>query len=181
MKKIYFVCLLLIFCTAFAGSTNLGDSLIRAAFFGDAEKISSLCSDDSVDVNFQNAQGLTALIVAALYGWQDCAQLLLDEGADVDAQTYDGNTALMYACSKDFGGIVQLLIDADAQVNIQNVGCWTALMYAIAFGVDDTIVYFLCEHGADVGMTDSEGATVLDLAQTCNRDGIIDYLRFLSV
>lgn len=174
MKK-WYIALILFFSSTICAK-DYGDDLIQATLFGDAERVSSLCSKDDVDVNFKNTQGLTALIVAAYYGRHDCAQRLIDEGADVDAQNNDGNTALMYACSKDYSSIVELLVHAGAQVNMQNTGGWTALMHAISFGTNDDIVRFLCEHGADLTMQDDEGNTALALAQECHRDDVVGYL-----
>jgi len=44
-------------------------------------------------------KGITALIMAAGYGYADFVQLLLDKGADARAETSDGDSALAAAVS----------------------------------------------------------------------------------
>src|SRR6058998_2152044 len=49
------------------------------------------------DVNAKSGKGITALIMAAGYGYGDIVQLLLDKGADPYAETSDGDNALAAA------------------------------------------------------------------------------------
>jgi hypothetical protein len=49
------------------------------------------------DVNARGNAGMTALIMAAGYGYADIVQLLLDHGADPYAETTDGDSALTVA------------------------------------------------------------------------------------
>ncbi|PYT31016.1 MAG: hypothetical protein DMG57_06430 [Acidobacteria bacterium] len=49
------------------------------------------------DVNGQSGKGITALIMAAGYGYTDIVQMLLNHGADPRAETPDGDNALAAA------------------------------------------------------------------------------------
>ena len=49
------------------------------------------------DVNARAGRGMTALMMAAGYGYADMVQLLLDKGADPYAETEDGDNALATA------------------------------------------------------------------------------------
>jgi hypothetical protein len=49
------------------------------------------------DVNARGNQGITALMMAAGYGYADIVQLLLDKGADPYAETSAGDNALVMA------------------------------------------------------------------------------------
>lgn len=67
------------------------------------------------DVNHQNRQGLTPLMLAASKGHFEVVQLLLREGADVDIQDYTGRGALGWARGGRDRRIVQALEDAGAR------------------------------------------------------------------
>ena len=49
------------------------------------------------DVNAQSGKGMTALIMAAGYGYRDIVQLLLEKGADAYAESSNGDNALAAA------------------------------------------------------------------------------------
>src|SRR4026208_1906116 len=54
-------------------------------------------SAGGADVNARSGKGMTALIMAAGYGYRDIVQLLLEKGADAYAETSDGDNALTAA------------------------------------------------------------------------------------
>ena len=49
------------------------------------------------DINARSGDGITALMMAAGYGYTDIVQVLLDHGADVRAETSGGDNALTMA------------------------------------------------------------------------------------
>jgi Ankyrin repeats (3 copies) len=53
--------------------------------------------DAGADVNSRGADGSTALMMAAGYGYTDIVSLLLERGADPHAQLSDGSNALTFA------------------------------------------------------------------------------------
>ena len=65
-------------------------------------------------VNLREANGITALMIAADGGNTTIVQALLAHGADVHAATAGGESALVLAREKGFRAIVRLLKQAGA-------------------------------------------------------------------
>ena len=88
------------------------------------------------NLNAQDAEGNTVLLLAARGGHLEIAQTLIDAGADVNLPNEHGNTALLLAASRrDPLRLINLLIDAGADVNHPNEGGNTALtLGSIAWG-----------------------------------------------
>jgi len=76
---------------------------------GETEKVIELL-DSGVDVNFEDAMGMSALHWACDRGHLDMARLLLDRGAQVNAEDECGTTPLHVACTCDHADIVELLL-----------------------------------------------------------------------
>jgi len=78
----------------------------------------------------RNAQGLTALIVAATADEAATVKSLLAQGAGVNATSTDGRTALIAAVQGNHIDIVQILIAAGSNLNAATRGTGTALEFA---------------------------------------------------
>jgi len=170
VKNLLLAFLLFIPCHAF------GDDFIQTTFLGDVEKINKHLKN-GVDINFQNEDGLTSLMIASYYGNNIIVQLLCEKGAAINLQNHDGYTALMYAASCNKYEAVKLLLAKGAKVNIQNHDGWTALMHAIAFEGSDETVELLCENGADLELESDGGYTAMAHAQSRDNEMIIETLR----
>ena len=70
--------------------------LMHAIHKNQKEAVTALL-EGGADVNIQNQRGLTALIMAAGYGFNDTVDQLLSHGADPHLQTKDGDNALSAA------------------------------------------------------------------------------------
>lgn len=82
------------------------------------------------DVNLQDQNGSTTLMLLSQFDRIDSAKILIENGADVNLKDNKGMTVLMYACY--YGNIkyAKFLIENGAKINIQdNIGN-TALTYA---------------------------------------------------
>ena len=79
---------------------------------GDYAEVKRLIGE-GVDVNAQNNDGWTALMLASDQENPEIAKLLIDEGADVNA---DGGTALMFATMREHIETFKLLIEAGAKL-----------------------------------------------------------------
>ena len=97
--------------------------------------IVQLLVDAGVDINYQDEQSETALHVAARFGHDDCARILL-EGTDnqkadteIAEQTYAW-TPLFIACVDGSLGVVELLIEHGADLERQDLSGWTAKEHA---------------------------------------------------
>jgi len=85
-------------------------------------------------IDAADANGNTALMVAAAHGYTDIARLLVDRGADVDARGYIGNTALIFAAQEGNAEIVQLLVDRGADPDARNQYGSSAPRLAVGWG-----------------------------------------------
>ena len=167
---------------------------------GDYVEVKKLI-EEGADVNAQDKQGFTALMIASKEGNIEIAKLLIEEGANVNAEDEMGFTALMLASRNGHIAIVKLLIESGADINAkvrlvsyhtESVSIWgsifgggeirryyinpsTALMAASSEGHTE-IVKLLIESGADVCFRDEEGFTALKWASS---EGHIDIVKLL--
>jgi len=101
--------------------------------------IVQLLVDAGVDINYQDEQGETALHVAARFGHDKCAKILLegtkDQKADTEIAEYTYSwTPLFIACVDGSLGVVELLIEAGADLERCDSSGWTAKEHAALRG-----------------------------------------------
>ena len=78
------------------------------------ERVVRLLLEAGADKDAENPAGNTALILAAIFGEDDCVETLIEWGAAPDKTTNDGNTALHWAAGKGQVECVRLLMAAGA-------------------------------------------------------------------
>lgn len=121
--------------------------------------IVKLLVDAGVDINWQDDTGETALHVAARFGHEECAEILLagtnDQKADFELveKTYSW-TPLHVACVDGHLSIVELLLRAGAEINRYDASGWTAKEHAALRG-HMAIAQRLAEAVQDVSATGS--------------------------
>ena len=98
----------------------LQPALTKAAMYGQKEIVQLLLGQQDVMVNGVDADGETALMVAATVGHKSIVEMLLQKNADVNKQDDDGSTALIYASLYGHNDIVRLLLTQGAKVNLHN-------------------------------------------------------------
>jgi len=136
--------------------------LIDAVKDGKLNKVDDLIKSDDVDVNIQNGDGETALMIATYQNSLYIVKDLIKAGADVNTISnytgkYGGYTALMQASYHNYMNIVKELIDAGADVNIKNSHGHSALYYAIdqSFKGENYLLFkSLLNAGADYNLVD---------------------------
>jgi len=93
-------------------SLNLFSALHCVSYFGIAELAIDLIKTKRWDVNQRDSGGLTPLIWAARYGWEQVVELLLeqkDTQPDMSDLRY-GRTALSWAAGSGHAGVVRLFL-----------------------------------------------------------------------
>ena len=117
------------------------------------------------DVNHLNAQGESALMLAAINGQADLAAKLIEKKADVNKT---GWTALHYAASAGHLDIISLLLENSAYIDAESPNRTTPLMMAARYG-SVAAVKLLLEQDADPQLKNQQGLTALDFAQQASR------------
>ena len=159
---------------------NIKDSktaLILACYNGHVGVVKQLLDVDGINVNEQDNQGFTSLMIACNRQNFDIVHKLLEKGADVNKQNNTGNTALIIACGRQNVDvdIIQKLLEKGTDVNIKNKFGNTALMIACNEQKFD-IVHKLLENGANILLKNKNNKDALKLAT--DHFLIIPYLNF---
>ena len=145
----------------------------QAIYEGHIEAIKKIL-DYKFDVNLQNGNGVTPLILAAKEGNAEIVELLVKSGSDVNHKSiYE--TALMQAVSQGYKSVIKILLDNKADVNAQVHGGETAMWHLIR-KMDQTTFDLLLEYGADINIKTRFGNTLLMEAV---RGDDIDLVRLL--
>ena len=113
------------------------------------------------DVNKLNAQGESALMLAALKGQTELVQKLIAKKADVNKTDW---TPLHYAASAGRPEIISLLIENHAYIDAESPNHTTPLMMAARYG-SVASVRLLLEQDADPRLKNQQGLTALDFAK----------------
>jgi len=116
--------------------------------------------------------GFTALHLAAFFGEEDAAKILLERGAEVNLVARNASihvTPLHSAAAGSHPGIVKLLLEHGADPNAAQDGGFTPL-HSAANNDDKESVEALLEAGADPSLANDEGQTPADLAGDETRD-----------
>jgi hypothetical protein len=100
----------------------------------DQEAVAHLLLDRGADIDAQNRDGETALILAADRDLLNMVKALLDRGADINHQDKRGETALTRAARMDNAEVVALLLERGADPALENKRGQTALSIALHSG-----------------------------------------------
>ena len=138
----------------------------KNGYFGVVE---FLANKDGVDVNLDNGNGQTALMLASRGGYFKIAEALVNAGAEVDKKDKMGWTALMYVTrseflsgskmKNDYYKLIQLLIKNGADVNAEDRNHQTPLFECR----DEKAVKILLRKGANI-LHKGKGGTAVDYA-----------------
>jgi len=119
-----------------------------------------------------SADGFTALHLAAFFGEEDAAKILIGRGGEVNLVARNASihvTPLHSAAAGGHAGIVKLLLEHGADPNAAQDGGFTPL-HSAAQNDDRDSVEALLEAGADPSRANDEGKTPADLAGDETRD-----------
>ncbi len=148
--------------------------LFEAASAGDLDRLSELLAADPASVGLRSGDGFTALHLAAFFGSEEAARLLVNRGADVDArgQGWMTGTPLHSAAAGRHARVVQVLLEAGADPNARQSGGWTPLHSAARNG-DVASVRLLVASGADPSARNVDGIDVLASAEESGDEATI--------
>ncbi len=142
----------------------MSEQLLQAIQVADPAQVRKLLAEGA-DANARNADGATALMLAAHAGHLDIVRALIDAGADVHATDELGWAPLMKAVynaeqDRGFADVVQVLIEAGADVEARITYGIRPLMLAAGYG-ETAVVETLLRAGADVLARNDGGLTAL--------------------
>ncbi|XP_068100417.1 caskin-1 isoform X2 [Hyperolius riggenbachi] len=140
-----------------------------------AGKAKLLGSAKRVNVNFQDADGFSALHHAALIGNTELISLLLEAQAAVDIKDNKGMRPLHYAAWQGKKEPMKLLLKAGSAVNIPSDEGQIPLHQAAQHGHYD-VSEMLLQHQSNPCIMDISGKTPLDLACEFGRVGVVQLL-----
>ena len=141
--------------------------LLDAVVKGDRNAVLTLLRNH-VDVNAAQADGSTALMLAAERNDVEIATILVRAQARVNAANDYGARALSVACARGNVALIRLLLEAHADPNAPLLSGESPLMTAVDNGNHDA-ASLLLEHGADVNARETNGGQTALMWAAANR------------
>lgn len=139
--------------------------IFEATAAGRSQRVAELLRRDPALARSWSADGFTALHLAAFFGQEAIAVLLLQHGADASAEARNTMkvTPLHSAAAAHNLAIVRALLERGAPANARQQLGWTTLHEAAQNG-DNAMVQLLLKHGADPNLANDDGITPAQLA-----------------
>ena len=128
------------------------------------------------NIDKQDENGVTALMLASDNGYVDIIELLLANGANVNIQDNNGNTVFLRAALRGQTAIADFWFKRGANINSTNYKGQTALIYAVHNEQID-MIRFLLENGANPNIRDIHGDTALKIATWKEDTDIVNLLK----
>lgn len=155
-----------------------GLDVFEAAATGRVGRLRALLREDPRLVAAWSVDGFTPLHLAAFFGSDPGAELLLEAGADPEAVSRNGQGVqpLHSAVAGSAFAIARRLVDAGAEVDAVQQDGFTPL-HAAAQNGDELTVELLLVAGADPRLTAADGRTAADFAASRGHQALADRLR----
>jgi ankyrin repeat protein len=112
------------------------------------------------NIDFQNENERTSLILASSNGHYRCIELLIKAGADINIKDRFGYSALIWASRNGYFKSLEVFVNAGANLNIQSNNENTPLVFASKKGYYKC-VKLLIKAGADISIKNKCGYTAL--------------------
>lgn len=149
-------------------------NLLEATRLGYSKAVEFLISLVT-NIDYQNEQGQTALIIACEYQQILLVQMLLQANASVNLTMSDGSDALIIASLHGHYKLVKLLINNGANCHYQRKDGWTALMVACSSG-KIKIIKLLLEENSDPNVQTLNGETAFMIACSNGHMNVVELL-----
>jgi ankyrin repeat protein len=107
-----------------------GETYLASYGFFDP-RITRILLDAGANPNATDQEGLTAIMHAANYGYEESIRILIEHRADVNLRDHQGRTALMHAAIGGFVDAIPLLLEGGADPNVSDSEGKTALDLAL--------------------------------------------------
>ncbi|XP_068666233.1 uncharacterized protein [Aristolochia californica] len=131
---------------------------------GDVKSLKTLIEQPSINLDDQDENGFSPLMIAAMEGHVEAFRLLVFAGADVKLSTKLGDTAIGYArLNKNRDLFEKVMLEFEIEKGIRGSGGFYALHCAARRG-DLKASKLLTNRGYDVNIPDGDGYTPLMLA-----------------
>jgi hypothetical protein len=126
--------------------------------------------DNRFDINAQDSNGCTPVIIATQYNRIATVIFLIKNGADLTLKDANGDTALHWAAYKGHEEMCGLLLHF-APRDLEEVDIYgqTPLHLAALRGNHDAVEYLIRDHQADASVKDKNGCTPLELSVKKNQ------------
>jgi ankyrin repeat protein len=155
--------------------------VFEASATGRTARLRTLLAGDLALARAWSVDGFTPLHLAAFFGAEPCADLLLDAGADSDvvSRNAQGVHPLHSAVAGHAFGIARRLVEAGADVDAMQRDGFRPL-HAAAQNGDDLTVELLLHAGADPALAAGDGRIAADFAQEAGHDALAERLFLAS-
>ncbi|OMP05564.1 hypothetical protein COLO4_08759 [Corchorus olitorius] len=147
-----------------SSNVSVFSPLMFVAQAGDVEALKALIGRGEVDLDYQDDNGFSAVMIAALKGHVEAFRLLVYAGADVKLSNKSGETAITLSelnPSRDL--FEKVMLEFALEKGNRNAGGFYALHCAARHG-DLDAARLLTSRGYDVNVPDGDGYTPLMLA-----------------
>ncbi|MBT2737588.1 ankyrin repeat domain-containing protein [Bacillus sp. ISL-7] len=114
-----------------------------------------------MDINSQDQQGWTAVMMATYANDLETVQILVENGADINIQDNIKNDPFLYAGAEGYFDILKLTIKAGAGPKLLNRYGGTALIPASEHGYVDVVIELLEHTDIDVNHINNIGWTAI--------------------
>ncbi|MBR5598469.1 MAG: ankyrin repeat domain-containing protein [Alphaproteobacteria bacterium] len=162
MRYKFLACLLGLF---FISQNALAsDDLYKIITTEDKTAFLDLLSTSGFELDEQDVEGNTPLMIASALGKTKFVEFLVNLGAKTNKKNYVGITALHRAAQNGHNDIIDILIDHGAQVNMPDMDGITPLMKAVE-GERRFTVELLVHRGAYIQFINRNKKTAVDIAK----------------
>lgn len=139
---------------------TMNEQLFKVVEGKEVDRVRDLL-DKGVDINAQDTQGRTAIMIATYANDVEMVKVLIAEGADVDIQDNMLNNPFLYAGAEGYMEILKLMIAAGADPTITNRYGGVALIPASEHGYVEVVNELMTNTKTDVNHVNNLGWTAL--------------------